>query len=339
MRVVKKVFWLMTSLLLIVVFLSHAAFAQEKPPSILNITIPNYEVITEDGEDYVEIPDGDILTVVGRPLVPYYSVLVNYPKGYIVQNVILINKAGLSETSGLKIPNYRLEHIDEKEEPPQVSRGWFPDLEREFEWKLLEENPDGSIPLRIDIFPFYYNNETTQVKFYKEYTFRVEYILSTVEITKLSLDKYRYQPGDSVHLNLELKNSGDSKDVVLSVVVRDEGTDEIVAGLPVRTLKNLAGEASLTAEWDSSGITEGYYYAEVTLADSAGNTLDRKTVGFATQVSEAPAKPMPEKPAATPEKTLPTPVKPTEIPILLIIGVVIVAIVLITTLVIRIRRK
>lgn len=60
---------------LLFIFLSPCtALAQEKPPSMLNITIPDYEVITEDGEDYVEIPDGDILTVVGKPLVPYYSV-------------------------------------------------------------------------------------------------------------------------------------------------------------------------------------------------------------------------------------------------------------------------
>ncbi|RLI76605.1 hypothetical protein DRP05_12650 [Archaeoglobales archaeon] len=135
------------------------------------------------------------------------------------------------------------------------------------------------------MFPFYYNNETTEVKFYKEYTFKVEYVLSTVEITKLSLDKYSYQPGDRVNLNLELKNSGNPKDVVLSVVVRDEGTDEIVAGLPLRTLKNLAGEASVAIEWDSSGITEGYYYGEVTLMDISGNLLDNEIVPISIQVS------------------------------------------------------
>jgi len=127
--------------------------------------------------------------------------------------------------------------------------------------------------------------------------------------------------------------------VVVGTVIKRYGSNEVVAGLPLRSLRKLVVEASIAVEWDSSGTDGDYYYAEVTLADSAGNTLDKKTVGLATQVSEAQEKRMPEEPAATPEKTLPTPAKAMEIPILLIIGVVIVVIALITTLVMRSSRK
>jgi hypothetical protein len=81
------------------------------PLSSLDVIVPNYEVTTVEGEDYayVEIPDGDMLLVPDKPMVPFYTVSLNYPQGYEVQDVILTDISGLTTTTGLNIRNVVLE--------------------------------------------------------------------------------------------------------------------------------------------------------------------------------------------------------------------------------------
>ncbi|MEM2930899.1 MAG: PKD domain-containing protein, partial [Thermoproteota archaeon] len=53
-----------------------------------------------------------------------------------------------------------------------------------------------------------------------------------------------------------------------------------VDGLPLRTLHNVAEQASFTITWNSKGFPIGDYYVEVMLNDTSGNWLDRRTCGF-----------------------------------------------------------
>ena len=266
--------------LLLAFLLSGISYAAE-PPSSLEISIPDYTVTTMGSLDYVGIPDGEILLAEeGRPRVPYYATSIDYPKGYKVQDVILEERSGLITTTGLELP---VVVIGPPSELLEVKKGWYP--EEEYKWKAWD-NPDGSTTLIITMYPFYYDPETTDVKFYKNYRFDIEYIISSVTITALSTDKDVYEPGDEVTLDIRLNNHGEMHDVIVSVLIKQYGSDVTVAGLPLRSLKELAGNASLTAEWDSSETEEGYYYAEVSLKDTAGNTLDKKTIGILIEVSE-----------------------------------------------------
>jgi len=307
----------------------------EAPPSTIEVDIPEYKVEKIDGWDYVEIPGGEVLlTEEGRPRVPYYTTSIDYPEGYKVQDVILKERSGLETASGLNLPVVILSPAPEL--PIEMKKGWYP--EEDYNWRVWE-NPDGSTTLIMMMYPFYYDPETTDVKFYKNYSFDIEYIFSNVTIRALSTDKDVYEPGDEVTLDMRLNNSGETQDVVVSIIIKQYGSDEIVDGLPLRSLKNVVGDASLTTEWDSNGAETSYYYAEAILTDTAGNMLDKYTVGFGIQVSEAPEKPAPtpttEKPAPTP-----TPEKQEEFPTLyyVVIGAIVVVAVIASVFVIRSRK-
>lgn len=300
--------------------LSGSQLAGAELSSSLELTIPDYTVISIGNLDYVEIPEGDILLEEeGRPSVPFYAESIDYPQSYRIQNVTLEERGGLTTTKGLKLPVVVLSPT--LESPVEMKGGWYP--EKEYEWSVWG-NPDGTTTVVIIVYPFYYNPETTDVKFYKDYRFDIEYIVSTLAITTLSPDKNIYEPGDEVTVDMGLNNSGEAQDVIVSTVIKLYGTDEIVDSLPLRTLKSLAGDASFSVKWDSRDTEVGYYYAEATLTDTSGNMLDNKSAGFSLQVSETP-----EKPA-----------RPPKVPILyLIIGTVVIAGVVASVLIIRSRKK
>lgn len=214
-------------------------------------------------------------------MVPYYIKSIDYPQGYRVQEVILQERSGSVTATGLRLPVVILDPSPEL--PIEMKDGWYP--EEEYDWRLWE-NPDGSTTLMIQLYPFYYNPETTAVKFYKNYRFDIEYIISNVEITALYPDKDIYALGDEVTLDIRLNNQGEMQDVIANVLIKQYGSDVTVAGLPLRSLKELTGNASLTVEWDSGETEEGYYYAEVTLSDTTGNILDKETAGILIEVSE-----------------------------------------------------
>jgi len=265
----------------LILFISSTAAGAE-PLSSVEISIPDYTVTAIDNLDYAEIPGGEILIAEeGRPRVPYYIKSIDYPEGYRVQEVILKERSGLVTATGLSLPVVILSQYPEL--PVEMKEGWYP--EEKYDWRLWE-NPDGSTTLVIELYPFYYNPETTDVRFYKNYRFDIEYIVSNVEITALYPDKDIYAPGDEITLDIRLNNQGEMQDVIANVLIKQYGSNVTVAGLPLRSLKELVGNASLTVEWDSSETEEGYYYAEVTLKDTAGNTLDKKTIGILIEVSE-----------------------------------------------------
>jgi hypothetical protein len=308
-------------------------YASAEPPASLELTIPDYIVTTTGNVDFVEIPDGMMLTKEeGRPEVPYYATSIDYPKGYRVQDVALKERAGLVTATGLRLPIVILN--DTPTQPIKMKEGWYP--EESYSWRLWE-NADGSTTLAIQLYPFYYNPETTEVKFYKNYSFSIEYTISNIAITALFLDKDIYSPGDKVSLDISLNNPGEMQNVVVSVLIKQYGSDVTIIGLPLKSLKGLAGDASLTEEWDSLGIEEGYYYAEVTLSDTSGNILDKKTADISIGISETISPSAPETTSPTQETTLPT---QTEFPTLyVIIGVAVVVVAVIITLLIFIRYR
>jgi len=272
----RKVGWLGVVLLLCATSAASVYAQADTPPSTLDVIIPDYEVTTEDGMDYVEIPEGDIVAIIGKPMIPYYAVELDYPEGYVVQGVELVERSGLKTDTGLMIPDYTpMEAMPKGEEPGgDDDNGWFPELERDFDW-MVDDNPDGSTTLFIAIFPFYYNSKTTEVRFYTDYSLRTDYILSTVEITKLEIDKEVCEPGETVTLDVTVENTGDVKDVLVSIVVKEGDTSEIVDGLPLRKLKGLQGEGSFSTQWDSTGFESGWYRVDIELKDDIGNVLDR----------------------------------------------------------------
>jgi parallel beta-helix repeat protein len=255
------------------------------PPSSLQVEVPDYVVATLDGLDYVEIPGGYRWYEPGQLWVPFYSVSIDYPIGYQVQDVALLEKSGLVTDTNLSIPMTPLNITPSTYAPVPyfgTLEDWFPD--KEYSWETLE-NPDGTTTLVIILYPFYYNPLTTDVKFYKNYSFDINYMASPVAITTLTTDRNEYHQDDTVIVDIGLNNSGEPQDVIFSASVNRYGSGNTVDGLLLRTLKDFAGPASFSPRWDSDGFEPGYYFVEVTLKDTGGNVLDTETELFRLGIS------------------------------------------------------
>jgi hypothetical protein len=253
------------------------------PTTTLQVTVPDYvvsnDVSTTQGLDWVTIPGGKMWTVEGQLWLPYYQATVEYPPGYEVQDVMLIDRSGLSTTTGLDIPMVPLTITACACSPVAYEgpvEGWFP--EEVYGWETLE-HPDGSSTLVVVMYPFYYNTLTTDVEFYTQYTFEVNYTVSTVTAT-VATGQAEHEPGDVVPIHVGLDAVGDPQDVAVSVLLRRYGTAEVVDSLLLETLAGLSGKAAFSPQWDSGGAEPGLYYVEVTLRDPGGDVLDRQTETF-----------------------------------------------------------
>jgi len=244
----------------------------EVPPSTLEIEVPDYEVNTIGRFDYVEIPGGDILLEEdGRPRVPYYITSVDFPSDYRIQDVSLKERSGLMTASDLELPV--VSQTADILVPMEMEEGWYPEID--YTWRVLE-NDNGTTTLVVSIYPFYYNSDTFQIKFYKNYKFDIEYIQSDISISALYTDKECYNPGDEVIIHMWLNNPGEMRDIVTSLAVKKYGPIDYVDGLSLRTLKNVNGVSSSTVIWETIGVEKGSYYLEAVISDNYGNILDRK---------------------------------------------------------------
>jgi hypothetical protein len=246
----------------------------------LEVVVPDYVVTTSDEVDYVDIPGGELLLENGSYQVPYYTVSTEYPRGYKVQNVTLRERTGLQTATGLNLPVTVavLAASDTLDAPaPNQSEGWFPN--ETYRWRVVG-NPDGTSTLFLTLYPFTYNSLTTNIRFYQNYSFEINYTESAVTVDVLRTDKDAYEQGETLTVDVGLNHTGDAEDVVVSAVVKRYGSDELVDGLLLSTLTNLTGPASYSLQWDSDSFEPGDYVVEVLLRDAENNVLDSKTVQF-----------------------------------------------------------
>lgn len=253
----------------------------------LMISVPDYEVTsTEEGYDYVVFPNADRLAREGHPMVPIWTVTVDYPAGQRVQDVALVSRGGLEIASGLDLPTATFQLDGSLAAPVTAPKrtatapddGWYPQTDDGFRW-VVSEHPDGTTELTVILYPFLYNPTTTDVRFYRDFTLEVETITTTVALEDLKTTDHTYPQGDPVTLDLTIANPGTAQDVIVRAVVTTlEGRE--IAGLPLRTLHDLQGQAHLTLDWDSGGVQPDDYVLDVTLLDGEGHTLDRGRESF-----------------------------------------------------------
>ncbi len=253
------------------------------PPSTLQIEVPEYTVNVDhlgNGLDYVGIPGGRVWVERGQLRVPFYSTAITYPQGYEIQDVVLTERSGLVTDTGLHIPMTAVTVTPSICDPVPYSGtvgGWFP--EEEYHWEVME-NADGSTILNIVMYPLQYNPLTTDARFYGNYSFDINWTVSPLTVTSSATDKDAYEQGETVAVDIALSNSGEGQDAIVSAVIKRYGSGEIVDGLLLTTLGGLGGEASFSPQWDTTGFEPGAYYVEVTVEDTAGTLLDRRTEVF-----------------------------------------------------------
>ncbi len=252
----------------------NLAFASPTPLT-LKVVIPDYIVSKIGGLDEVTIPGGQLLTSEWRPQVPYYLKSIEYPENYRIQAVVMKNRTDVKVDSGLQLPPF---HTDEA--PPEIHEartGIFP--QKDYGWSVRYE-PGGPTQLTINIYPFYYDPQTTQVTFYKNYEFEIRYAQTTVAIGSIGVDKPIYDPGEKVTVGLRLSNSGKAQEITVAATLYKAFSNEKVATVPAKSLKKLGTTDSVALEWSTTGFPTGDYEVEAVVKDPKGNELDRKRTLF-----------------------------------------------------------
>jgi PKD repeat protein len=251
----------------------------ETPPEKLIIDIPELKIEKNEGYDIVSIKDCHFTTEVSKPRIPYIIFSQIYPKNYKVQRVIMLNKNNLESFSGLNIPkNYPVSpNVPNPTYPTYEEIGWYPKLE--YDWNIIE-NFDGSNKLLITIFPFYYNVETKEAKFYRKFEFKVDYVYSPVKINYLYLEKASYDINEEVNFEVEVENTDkESKNLIVSSVIKKED-GEIIDSFDLQELKNLKGKGNLNLLWKNQNKKFGRFLFEVSVKDLDGTVYDTTNIVF-----------------------------------------------------------
>jgi len=260
--------------------------AAEPLPSNPEIELPDCEIATIDGKDRVTIPGGDVLIEPNTPMVPIYRVEWEVPPDVVVQNVETQQRSGLQTDIGLVLP-VAVMMIDalngSAASDVEPKPGWCPD--RELDWRIIP-GTNGASTLAVTLYPFEYNWQTTESRFYKQFVLDIKTLDSRVRIDTLFTDSKAYAPGDLVTAKLWLHAEGEAQDTFADTMIRQYGSDELIEGLLLDDLSGLVGTASYAATWDSTGAAPGYYYVETKIVDTAGQILARQTALFRLKSQE-----------------------------------------------------
>ncbi|MGD2179361.1 MAG: hypothetical protein PVG71_16250, partial [Anaerolineae bacterium] len=256
----------------------------------IDIVVPDYEVTVNEGFDEVEIPDGDVILDDGEYRIPYYYATIEYPPGQQVQDVTMTDRSGMVSDTGLVLPiNKRVTTSPSGAQATAAegADGWVP--EEEYSWTVMQD-PDGTITLVIVMYPFYYEPTSTDVEFYKNYSFDIDTTVSSISLTAMGTKVDEYVQGETVETEIWLENTGAPQDVHVSAEVKKYPTGESAVGLKLETLDSLSGAGSFLPQWDTSGFEPGAYYVEVTLTDSQNQVLDQGTQLFQLGVTSGEVK-------------------------------------------------
>lgn len=266
---------LVLSMLISIFTYSGEAYTELK--DTINIDIPDYTIKHIDEYDEVIIPGGRNLSIEGKPLIPYYVVKRWYPRDIEIQDVELVEKSGLKEEKDLNIKTYKIQwggDIENNERSSSDSTGWFPD--RNYSW-FVEEEVNETNKLVLFIFPFIYNNQTKEGKFYKHFVFNVNYISSDIRISNLYPDKSEYDIGDTVTINMVLSSEKEQPETIIAIAnIKKYGT--IIDSIQPVELKDFVATGETSLKWDTTGIDYGRYEVEAEIRNLEGFVLDRESI-------------------------------------------------------------
>jgi len=284
--------------------------APDGPIGPVKIAIPDFVVTAdEDGLDYVEIPGGGDWFDLDDYIVPIWTETYTYPPGQRVQAVTLVGQGGFKVTTGLSLPvAIPLSDYDGAApftphhaslQSTETITGWHPQFEQPYDWSV-SRNLDGTSVLELRIYPFTYNPATTDARFYWDWLFDIDVFTTTVDILSLGTSQRVFGLTEPVTATVALHNDDKTplSVVVYPVITSLEG--EAVTALPLRTLHNVAGTATLDLVITET-LAAGDYYLELTLADMDGYVFDAEVVDFtvgviAGEVTSLTAAPAPFEP-------------------------------------------
>ncbi|MBN1281308.1 MAG: hypothetical protein JXA00_06640, partial [Candidatus Thermoplasmatota archaeon] len=254
---------------------------EKRDEEVLQLTLPNCVITQGNATDYVTIPGGGLIVVPGMPLVPSYTLEVEYPVGRHIQDVQCVNQGSLTMFDSLHLSTAVIAEAGSNPTARTLQNnasGLWPD--RVYDWEVIWQ-PNGSSLLYLTVYPFYYNNLTLQGSYYQDYTFLVNITAPVVRITALRIEKTCYSPGENVSADVYLELlDGEPQDVILDAQILSENTEEVIDGLALRLLHDLRGFASVHCEWNSTGFESGNYLMRIAVSDHEGRLMDTDLVMY-----------------------------------------------------------
>ena len=250
-----------------------------QPLETVQVAIPQYEMTDESGTKRVTIPGGALTTEVGRPEIPYYVYRQAVPAGQRVQSVRIMSRSEPAALADLIISIFTANLLGRPADQvdPVAPDEWYPT--DDLAWNQTT-NADGSEELDVTLYPFRYNLARGEAQFYANYTIEITYVPAVVSIVPLETDAPQYRQGEPVSMTLKLETSAPTSGLMLGVAVENVTTGETVDGIPLRSLGELTGPATIDAVWQSALASAGEYALVVTIEDSQGIVLIRDRVGF-----------------------------------------------------------
>ncbi|MBW6469107.1 MAG: hypothetical protein K0B85_08130 [Coriobacteriia bacterium] len=257
--------------------------------TVLEVTVPDYEVSTIGIHDEVEIPGGLVLSETGRPEVPIHVVTREVPKGLAVGDVRIVEHSEPLVTSGLDLPpvydvvaSSGSDAQGTPEGAPGVeaeadssARGWWPG--ENLAWTVIEGIESDT--LVIELRPFEYDARTTDARFFKHWTLAVDVHEAPVRIAGAKTRAATYPAGSPVTLDVALAADEAAPDVTIEVAVRSLA-GEALGGFPVRTLRAPGPYSALSLVWQPGAAAGGPCIAEVVVRGPDGRVFDRATAEF-----------------------------------------------------------
>jgi hypothetical protein len=128
--------------------------------------------------------------------------------------------------------------------------------------------------LQVVLYPFTYHADSGDALYYRWYTLDVHTINTAVRLQSLQVPSTGAVPRDLVPLSLIISKDGRPQDVIVQPSVRRLGTGEVLGGLPLMTLHDLEGTATVDLTWDTRPYRAGDYMIVVELLSSSGRLLD-----------------------------------------------------------------
>jgi hypothetical protein len=141
--------------------------------------------------------------------------------------------------------------------------------------------------LIITVYPFSYNSKTSEIKYYKNFEFDIDYIQSSVSITEVQLDE-EYDFGELVEAEVTLENNGTSDiNILLTGEIQSYLNVGSIDSLQLQTLTLRPGKTGTTFSFNTSDLPAGHLTLNIMAKDSGGKYLDSTNIRFKVGISEA----------------------------------------------------
>jgi len=279
----KRLYWIISVVLVLI--LSGWAFHKDffpsiqadSPPSIIELTLLDFTIESNEGEDIVVIPDCVFTSEVDKPYLPVILKSYPYSQGFAIQNVSLEIKDQVKEGTGIRIPNYQFEADREQKGdmiPFKEASEWYP--EEEFEWEI-DENPDGTKNLLLTVYPFSYNHQTTEYRYFQHFKFTVDFIPTYLQIKSFEPEKDVYDSEETVVFSANFQYQDTQVIQALANLYITDINNQVVDSLPMVDLADIeAEENKANFEWKNEKRLIGHYQAVLEIRDYDSKLLDFK---------------------------------------------------------------